>query len=57
VKKKPENQLNRENRKKNLKKPIKFLKKPASSVRFYKKKTESNRNRQKTEKKNRAKPV
>jgi hypothetical protein len=73
VRKKLENRLNRENRKKpNRKKkpikPINFLKKPAGSVRFrfYKQKTEKtepNRNRQKTGKKtepnqkNRAKPV
>jgi len=69
VSKKTENRLNRENRKKiNRKnriekkpiKPINFLKKPAGSVRFrfYKQKTEKtepNRNRQKTGKKQ-AKP-
>jgi hypothetical protein len=71
--KKLKNQLNWKNRKKNnqknrtVKKPIKILKKPASSVRFrfYKQKTEKtepNPNRKKTRKKikpnrkNRAKP-
>jgi hypothetical protein len=55
VRKKLKNRLNQENRKKKPIKPIKILKKPAGSVRFwfYKKKTEKtepNRNRKKSEK-------
>ena len=69
MRKKLKNRLNRENWKKNNWKnqiekkpikPIKFLKKPAGSVRFYKQKTEKTEpNRTETDKKlekNRAKP-